>query len=99
MMSTTYILGRGKSRGKLGNNGGEGEIRTPVTRKGKPAFEACAIDHSATSPRRSWRFQYIAFISRKDAKYRKARKEAKKQFLVFLAFLAVLCVFARNSFS
>jgi hypothetical protein len=80
-------------------SGGEGEIRTPVTRKGKPAFEAGAIDHSATSPRSRWRFQYIAFISRKDAKYRKARKEAKKKFLVFLAFLAVLCVFARNSFS
>ena len=32
-------------------SGGEGEIRTPVTRKGKPAFEAGAIDHSATSPR------------------------------------------------
>jgi hypothetical protein len=31
--------------------GGEGEIRTPGTRKGTPAFEAGAIDHSATSPR------------------------------------------------
>jgi hypothetical protein len=41
-------------------NGGEGEIRTPVTRKGKPAFEAGAIDHSATSPRR-WRFHYIKY--------------------------------------
>jgi hypothetical protein len=30
--------------------GGEGEIRTPGTRKGTPAFEAGAIDHSATSP-------------------------------------------------
>ena len=30
--------------------GGEGGIRTPGTRKGTPAFEAGAIDHSATSP-------------------------------------------------
>ena len=32
-------------------DGGEGEIRTPGTRKGTLAFEASAIDHSATSPR------------------------------------------------
>ena len=31
--------------------GGEGEIRTPGTLTGTPAFEAGAIDHSATSPR------------------------------------------------
>ena len=30
--------------------GGEGEIRTPGTRQGTLAFEASAIDHSATSP-------------------------------------------------
>ena len=30
--------------------GGEGGIRTPGTRKGSLAFEASAIDHSATSP-------------------------------------------------
>jgi hypothetical protein len=30
--------------------GGEGEIRTPGTRKGSTVFETAAIDHSATSP-------------------------------------------------
>ena len=30
--------------------GGEGGIRTPGARKGSLAFEASAIDHSATSP-------------------------------------------------
>ena len=30
--------------------GGEGGIRTPGPRKGTLAFEASAIDHSATSP-------------------------------------------------
>ena len=29
---------------------GEGGIRTHVTGKGKHAFQACAFDHSATSP-------------------------------------------------
>jgi hypothetical protein len=31
-------------------SGGEGEIRTPGTLSGTLAFEASAIDHSATSP-------------------------------------------------
>jgi hypothetical protein len=37
----------------IGMAGGEGEIRTPGTRQGTPAFEAGAIDHSATSPKPS----------------------------------------------
>src|SRR5471030_3410751 len=73
-------------------SGGEGEIRTPVTRKGKPAFEAGAIDHSATSPRRRWRFQYIAF--RFLAKTQSTAKNAKKTRNSFFASLRALRYFA-----
>jgi hypothetical protein len=34
-------------------SGGEGEIRTPGTRKGSTVFETAAIDHSATSPQQT----------------------------------------------
>src|SRR5262249_61039619 len=34
----------------MANNGGEGGIRTPETVARLHAFQACAFDHSATSP-------------------------------------------------
>jgi hypothetical protein len=46
----TMVTYSGQKVGKR-DDGGEGEIRTPGTLTGTPAFEAGAIDHSATSPR------------------------------------------------
>ena len=39
-----------KKLNKIAQNGGEGGIRTPDTREGTHAFQACALNHSATSP-------------------------------------------------
>ena len=39
-----------KKSNKIVQNGGEGGIRTPDTREGTHAFQACALNHSATSP-------------------------------------------------
>jgi hypothetical protein len=52
---TTGRGGRGRiqlwTRGLVDEaTGGEGEIRTPGTRKGSTVFETAAFDHSATSP-------------------------------------------------
>ncbi len=40
----------GKAQGKTEENGGEGGIRTLVTLASNHAFQACAFNHSATSP-------------------------------------------------
>jgi hypothetical protein len=47
--------------------GGERGIRTPDTRKGMPAFEAGAINHSAISPRPVGTSRQWYFIRRTDA--------------------------------
>ena len=44
---TVSGLNQGKMQDK---NGGEGGIRTPVTLSSNHAFQACAFNHSATSP-------------------------------------------------
>ena len=41
---------RPKSGKMQDKNGGEGGIRTPVTLSSNHAFQACAFNHSATSP-------------------------------------------------
>ena len=41
---------RAKSGKTQDKNGGEGGIRTPVTLSSNHAFQACAFNHSATSP-------------------------------------------------
>ena len=46
----TPVLTGGKLREKLKKNGGEGGIRTLVTLASNHAFQACAFNHSATSP-------------------------------------------------
>ena len=50
--ATEFKLVSATTAGKIEGNGGEGGIRTLVTLASNHAFQACAFNHSATSPPR-----------------------------------------------